>query len=196
MTVVVSNKSLINVIVLPYRNTWRTAMRRERLDNLEIRVAHLERKEMNFDEPNHHGRKSWADIDDLKKAHFRKFKKGLTRFLVTLDDIAEGEQAIEDLGLGDGFLSRVERNSERYYKKAIQSILDSTGLPKEEATIEGFLRGHQNVRIRLNYPEASIRGIVAFAFKEIFKRNYYIPDYNKEAIFEIASDLLGFEVRP
>ncbi len=168
-------------------------MRRERLDNLEIRVAHLE---MSFDEPNHYGRESWADIDDLKKAHFRKFKKGLTRFLVTLDDIAEGDHAIEDLGLGDGFLSRVERNSERYYKKAIQNILDSTGLPKEYATIESFLRGYRNVRSRLSYPESSIRGMVAFALKEIFKRNYYIPDYNKEAIFEIASDLLGFKVKP
>lgn len=167
----------------------------EALSELEVRVAHLE---MSFDEPNHHGRKSWADIDDLKKAHFRKFKKGLTRLLVTLDDIVEGEQALEDLGLGDDFLSRVERNSERYYKKAIQNILDSTGLPKEEATLEGYLRGYNTIMRRLTYPEGSMRGLLALALKEIFRRHSYDPSRasNLKAIFEVASDLLGFVVKP
>ena len=172
-------------------------MRRERLDNLEIRVAHLERKEMRFDYgyfsmTRYNG---WTDEEVLQRKHFKAFKKGLIKLLVALDDIADGEYGIEDLGMGDGFLSRVERNIERYYKKAFQKLLSSTGLPKEEATIENYFLGYNTILNRLSYPENSMGGIISLALKEIFKR-HYMPDDNKQVIFEIASDLLGFKVRP
>lgn len=163
----------------------------EVLSDLEIRIAHLERKRMTFDDD--FSSSSTRGLKGRKRAHYRAFKKGLTKFLVELDAIAEGEYAIEDLGLGDGFLSRVEGKSEHYYSKAVQKLLSSTGLPQEEATLENYLLGDNIILNRLTYPEASIGGLIALALKEIFRRAF-IEDDNKEMISEIASDLLGVRV--
>ena len=187
------------------RSTRRKTMRRtasEILSDLEIRIAHLERKQMRFDEDFATSSSLLLDrgLKERKRSHFRAFKKGLTEFLVKLDGIAEGEYGLEDLGLGDGFLSRVEGKSEHYYSKAVQKLFSSTGLSREEATLENYLRNDNIILNRLTYPEGSIGGLIAHALKEIFRGAYIeggnkeIISENKEIISEIASDLLGVRV--
>ena len=160
----------------------------EIIHDLEIRVAHLERvaswtrdiAQVHQKDPNN----MWSS-EAMKKSHRQVYRKALTKFLLELDERAEGEYAIDDLGLGD-YLNDFERRADRYYNISMNKLLASTGLPKEVATLETYLNLDERILNRLRTGGLSL--MISHTLQIMFHR--YENKANKSMIFEIASEML------
>ena len=160
----------------------------EIIHDLEIRVAHLERvaswtrdiAQEHQKDPNN----MWSS-EAMKKSHRQVYRKALTKFLLELDERAEGEYAIDDLGLGD-YLNDFQRRADRYYNISMNKLLASTGLPKEVATLENYLNLDERILNRLRTGGLSL--MISHTLQIMFHR--YENKANKSMIFEIASEML------
>jgi len=157
----------------------------EIINDLEIRIAHLERVAswgQNILQEHKH-EEQWS-FEAKKAAHRQQYRKTLTKFLLELDERAEDEYAIDDLGLGD-YLGDFQRRADRYYYISVQKLLASTGLPKEVATLENFLDHDARVMRRLT---GGLSLMISYTLQIMFHR--YENKANKSMIFEVASEML------